>query len=82
MNLDLAILVILVPIVMGTVEVLKLAGIKRELAGVASLIVGVLLMVGLGIDEAWTTRIVIGLAIGAAASGTYDYTKALASRIP
>lgn len=82
MNLDLTILVLLVPVVIGIVELLKLAGVQKRYAGLFSLAIGVAIMVAMGIDESWATRIVIGLAIGAAASGTYDYTKALADRIP
>lgn len=82
MTIDLQTLILVIPVVTGAVEIFKLAGLKRQYAGILAMVLGVVACIGLGVDQAWTWRIITGLAIGAAASGFYDYTKALAGRIP
>lgn len=81
-TIDLQMLVVIVPIIAGIVEIGKRAGLPTRYAGPVAIVLGVAGTVAIGIDPGWGWRILTGVAVGAAASGVYDYTKAVVQRIP
>lgn len=63
-------LLALTPVIAGTVQVLKTAGLPRRYAGVAALILGVLIAVAL--DGPTIVPILAGVVLGLAAQGLYE----------
>lgn len=75
--------ILIIPLITGIVEVLKRAGLPPKYAGLASLILGLGLSIAYGQMEAhWALiqSILVGLALGLAASGLYSQVRALRCR--
>ncbi len=76
-------LVIIVPVILGIVEMLKRLGMNSKWAPLASVGIGVLLMLAGTTAEAypgfapWIIAIIVGLVLGLAASGLYSGQKKL-----
>lgn len=65
----------LVPVVLGLVQAIKMAGLSSKYAPLFSLILGVVLTVGLSTAD--FAAIIQGLAVGLSASGLFSGGKAM-----
>lgn len=64
----------LTPVVTGLVQVIKLAfNLPSEMAPLTSVVIGAI--VGALVFPAWGTGVFVGIIIGLAASGLYDFGK-------
>lgn len=70
--------VLLVPIIIGVVQLFKMAGLAPRFAGLVALALGLIIALAYGLTEAgWTLFqcLIIGAALGLSASGLYSTQK-------
>lgn len=67
--------VVLIPLIVGIVEVFKRAGVPKKFLPLISLILGILVGVIYVTDFEWKQGILVGAMLGLAASGLYSSSK-------
>lgn len=70
--------VLVVPIIMGIVQLIKNAGLNPRYLGLVAWVLGVLVGLGFGLSEAqWSIlqSLIVGSALGLSASGLYSTQK-------
>lgn len=67
--------VVLIPFIMGIVELLKRAGISKKILPLISLVIGIAIGVVYVANFDWKQGVLIGAMLGLAASGLYSSSK-------
>lgn len=67
--------VVLIPLIMGIVELFKRAGISKKILPFIALILGIMIGVVYIADFDWKQGILVGAMLGLSASGLYSGTK-------
>lgn len=72
--------IVIVPIIVGLVQAIKMTAIPERYSPVISILVGVLIAFVTGQGDPWGHSVLAGLIYGLSASGLYSGTKALLSK--
>ena len=67
--------VVLVPLIMGIVEVFKRAGVSKRLLPLIALVIGIAIGVVYVTNFEWKQGVLVGALLGLSASGLYSSSK-------